>query len=151
MTAEEAPAIEHCAYIAKSPEVVFATLTTAAGWDSWFTNGTTLDARIGGLITLRWNDFGAGHYTTEDGGPIVEIEPNRRFAFQWSPGARPTTVDFTLRPLGEGTFLRLRERGYMSDEDELEVLVGCATGWGEAVTLLKFYLEYGITYGRVPQ
>jgi hypothetical protein len=29
-------------------------------------------------------------------------------------------------------------------------LIGCATGWGEALTLLKFYLEHGLTYGAVP-
>ena len=26
----------------------------------------------------------------------------------------------------------------------------CAAGWGEALTLLKFYLEHGVTYGEVP-
>jgi hypothetical protein len=26
-----------------------------------------------------------------------------------------------------------------------------ATGWGEALTLWKMYLEHGITYGHVPE
>ena len=26
----------------------------------------------------------------------------------------------------------------------------CATGWGEALALLKFYLEHGVVYGEVP-
>ncbi len=32
----------------------------------------------------------------------------------------------------------------------MEALLSYACGWGEALTLLKFYLEYGITYGDVP-
>jgi hypothetical protein len=31
----------------------------------------------------------------------------------------------------------------------MEALVECAAGWGEALALLKMYLEHGVTYGRV--
>jgi uncharacterized protein YndB with AHSA1/START domain len=144
------PDIEHSTYIAAAPERVFEAITTGAGWDSWFTEGTTVDAVPGGEITLRWKDFGAGRWTTEDGGPVVAVEPGTRFVFQWSPGSQPTTVSFDLERYGPGTVVTLRESGYANTEEDAEACVGCAVGWGEALTLLKFFLEYGVTYGAVP-
>jgi hypothetical protein len=44
----------------------------------------------------------------------------------------------------------LVEQGYKQTTSSLQACLGCATGWGEALTLLKFYLEHGITYGTVP-
>ncbi len=51
--------------------------------------------------------------------------------------------------MGEGTLVELVETGYILDD--VNDLVGCAVGWGEAMTLLKFYLEKNITYGIVPE
>ncbi len=50
----ELPPIGHQVYIDVPLELVFTTLTTAAGWDAWFTQGTLLDARKGGIIRFRW-------------------------------------------------------------------------------------------------
>jgi uncharacterized protein YndB with AHSA1/START domain len=144
------PDIEHSTYIAVLPETVFDAITTGAGWDAWFTDGTTVDPVPGGHITLRWRDFGAGRWTTEDGGPVIDVEPSKRFVFQWSPGSKPTTVSFGLEPRGPGTIVRLRETGYSTTDEDVEACIGCAVGWGEALTLLKFFLEHGATYGAVP-
>jgi uncharacterized protein YndB with AHSA1/START domain len=144
------PRIEHTTYIAVPVERVYETLTAASGWDAWFTQGTSLSAEIGGELTLRWVEFGAGQWTTEDGGPVVDIEPNKRFAFQWHPAGHPTTVSFDLEPRGTGTNVTVREDGYLASSSDLETLVGCSVGWGEALTLLKFYLEHGLKYGAVP-
>ena len=85
----------------------------------------------------------------EDSGPVLEAEPDRKFAFQWSPGSHPTTVTFSLDKLGPGTLVNLVESGYNIDQDDLETLVDCAAGWGEVLTLLKYHLEHGVTYGEV--
>lgn len=145
------PAITHSVYIDAPVDRVFETLTTAKGWDAWFTEGTTLDARSGGFIQLRWVNFGSGKWTTEDGGPVVDVLPNERFAFLWSPAGHPTTVSFTLVTRGPGTVVSLREDGYLLTDYDLEALVGCSVGWGEALSLLKFYLEHDVTYGPVPE
>jgi uncharacterized protein YndB with AHSA1/START domain len=145
------PEIEHLVYIGVAPRQVYETLTTGEGWDGWFTDGTEVNAAPEGQIRLRWRDFGAGHWTTEDGGPVLDALPDERFVFQWSPGERPTTVSFTLEPLGPGTLVKLTESGYSASERDARAHVGCAVGWGEALTLLKFYLEHGLTYGRVPR
>ena len=68
------PNVEHVTYIDAPIERVYETLTTADGWDSWFTDGTTLDAVPGGQIHFRWVNFGADRVTVEDGGPVLEVE-----------------------------------------------------------------------------
>src|SRR5262249_31655967 len=149
---------------------VFMTLTTAEGWDAWFTSGTTLDARPGGQLLLRWNDaetmrhrvtlWGPVHTGLKIGGPVVALQPQQRFAFQWTTAGHPTTVDFCLAERGPGTILTVTESGYTGDDLGATGVVGqmdnrspfamCASGWGEALTLLKFYLEHGVTYGAIP-
>ena len=57
---------------------------------------------------------------------------------------------FSLDKLGPGTLVNVVESGYCLDRDDLNSLVGCAAGWGEALTLLEFHLEHGVTYGKVP-
>lgn len=141
------PEIQHSTYIKASPKRVYDAISTGEGWNSWFTQKTTIQD---GQIRLRWENFGSGKWTMEDGGPVVAAEPGKKFAFQWSPGTRPTTVTMTLKKLAQGTVLTLVESGYPSTEKDLEAVVGCATGWGEALTLLKFYLEHGVVYGKVP-
>ena len=149
-TGTSLPDIVHSTYIAVAPDEVYKTLTSGEAWDAWFTEGATVDARKGGSIQFRWKDFGAERWTTEDGGPVLQAIPNSKFSFQWSPGQNPTTVCITLHAQGPGTLVKLVESGYSCEDQDLKVFVGCATGWGEALTLLKFYLEHGVTYGSVP-
>ncbi len=140
------PPIQHAVYIAAEPKRVFKTLTTSNGWDAWFTNGTVIDARVGGWIQFRWVNWGPNHITMEDGGPIIDVVPDKSLVFQWKPGDSVTTIRIDLEPRGDGTVILLTESGYQSPNGYAE----CATGWGEALTLLKFYLEHGITYGEIP-
>jgi uncharacterized protein YndB with AHSA1/START domain len=167
---EVLPPIAWQTYIDVPPQRVFATLTTAVGWDAWFTTATVVDLRLGGTLTLRWVDaaklrhrvtlWGRVHADMEVACRIVAVEPNRRFAFEWSTAGHPTTVDFGLAARGEGTVVTLTEAGYLVADLGATGMTGqvaqrspfamCASGWGEALTLLKFWLEHGITYGQVP-
>lgn len=142
--------IRHRTFVDVPPERVYQTLTTGAGWDAWFTEGTVVDARAGGHIELRWVDWGADHITTRSRGPVLEAMPPARFAFQWTVGDSTTTVAFTLEPLASGTCVTVQEDGYGTSPEDLRAFADCACGWGEALTLLKMFLEHGIVYGRVP-
>jgi uncharacterized protein YndB with AHSA1/START domain len=164
------PTIRWMTYMNVAVDRVFATLTTAEGWDAWFTRGATLEPRVGGHITLRWTDaerihdrvtlWGPVHTGLEIGGPVVAIEPAARFAFEWTTAGHPTTVDFRLEPRADGTIVTITESGYTEADlspsgiagsiDNRSPFAMCASGWGEALTLLKFYLEHGVTYGSVP-
>jgi len=42
--------------------------------------------------------------------------------------------------------VRLREYGYHNTPSGLRAMLDCAAGWGEAMALMKVYVEHGITY-----
>ena len=140
--------IRHLTWIAIPPPRVYETLTTAKGWDAWFTKGTTLNLEEGGWIRLRWDDWGPEKITGEDGGPILGFEKDRMFSFQWSPQGEgyPTTVTFSLEEEENGTLLSVKDEGYLNTVEGIEAFGYSAAGWGEALTLLKFYLERGEKY-----
>lgn len=147
----QTPPIRHSVYIEASPVKVFGTLTTADGWNAWFTQETTIDLKMGGTVMLRWRDWGVDHDTVEDGGEITSLVPNKHFAFRWHRTGKPTTVSFELEELGSGTRLTVMDNGYGSTEQDLRICLGCAAGWGEAMMMLKVYLEHGIVYGDIPK
>jgi uncharacterized protein YndB with AHSA1/START domain len=156
------PPIYWKTYIAAPIERVFETLTTAAGWDGWFTHGSSIDERE---LVMRWHDVTKiGHRVTlwngHDGElrcPIIAHERPTRFAFQWRSGERPTTVELRLSPRGEGTVVEVTETGHTDAElaptggvHEAARYALNAAGWGSALELLKFYVERGVGYGSVP-
>lgn len=149
----QVPAIYHTVLVRAEPRRVYNALTTSKGLDGWFTSGASVDPRPGGEMVWRWRDWGPDKITTETQGPVLEVERPKRFAFQWGtadPRSRTTVeVDFVAVP--EGTVVRLKEYGYQFTEEGLQACLNCAVGWGEALTLLKVYVEHGICYqGDVP-
>lgn len=145
------PPIHYNTYIGVSPQQVYDTLTSAEAWDAWFTQGMEIDPRPGGRIRFRWENFKVDRYTSVADGPVLEADPAHRFVFQWTAGDTPTTIEFELEPLGPGTVLTVTESGHTSSPKDLAALVEWASGWGEAITLLKVFQEHNITYGPVPE
>lgn len=146
MGLEKVPAINHKTKIHAPAERIYEMLTTEKGWDAWFTEGTRIDLENGqGEIRFVWKNWGPDQVSAEDGGPITRAERNRCFEFQWSPAkGLVTTVHFKLEEIEDGkTSVTVTESGY--DSEHLAAYMDCSTGWGEALTLLKFYLEHGIT------
>ncbi|MFC5734282.1 MULTISPECIES: SRPBCC family protein [Bacillaceae] len=142
------PDINHKTYIKVPVEEVYKTVSTSQGWNAWFTDDTSLEINSDGTgeIRLIWTNYGSENVNIEDGGKILEAIPNKKFVFQWSPGEQNSTVNFIFEPHEEGTLVILNETGYTNSEKDLKACIGCAVGWGEALTLLKIYLEYGIVY-----
>jgi uncharacterized protein YndB with AHSA1/START domain len=141
--------IKH-ATLARAPqERVYEALTTGAGLDGWFTTGARVEPRAGGEMIWRWRDWGPDRVTTEDHGRVLEARPPERFVFEWHGAGDdepPTTVEVDFEPNEEGTVVRIRERGYRDTPAGKAGFASCASGWGEALTLLKFYVEHGIRY-----
>ncbi|MFT4413666.1 SRPBCC family protein [Fredinandcohnia humi] len=140
--------IKHKTYIKAKKEDVYIALTTADGWNAWFTDDTILEIHSDGTgeILIKWKNYGSDNATVEDGGKILKSVLNKKFVFQWSPGEGYSTVSFTLEPYKEGTLVVLHETGYSTSNRDMAACIGCAVGWGEALTLLKVYLEHGIVY-----
>lgn len=140
--------IRYVTFVRASPDRVYDAMATAEGLDGWFTDGATVDAREGGEIRFRWKEFGPDKFTGEDGGPILEAGRPERFVFQWRPDnpSYATTVEIDFEPVDGGTNIRLREYGYHNTASGLRAMLNCAAGWGEALTLWKYYVEHGIRY-----
>jgi len=143
-------AIEHVTYVNAPPEKVYDAIATSEGLDAWFTTGAIVDARPNGRILFRWQDWGPDHFTGEDGGPVLEAQRPARFIFQWRPDqpSYATTVEIDFEARAGGTVMRLREHGYEDTPSGRHKMLECACGWGEALTLLKFYIEHGIRYDK---
>ena len=138
-------------FIAAPPEKVYETITSGDGWNSFFTRATEIDPRPGGKMVFRWKDWGPDHYTTDSECRVVEAEKPNLFAFEWNAAGKehPTTVRFHLEAEHGGTVVTLTESGYPDTPKGRGAILECACGWGEAVTLLKFWLEHGVRYGKV--
>ena len=141
--------IRHSVFIRAPREKVWTAFTTPKGLDAWWgTRGSEIDLRPGGKLTLRWRDWGAERDRNTDGNCVVlEVVPPKRFVFQWGdPPDVVTTVEFDLEEREGGTLLRLRESGIALTTKGREYFGSHSIGWGEVSTLLKFYVEHGLSY-----
>jgi uncharacterized protein YndB with AHSA1/START domain len=127
-------------------ECVYDALTRAEELDAWFTMGAAVDARPGGEMVWRWVDWGPDAYTGGDDGPVLEARRPERFVFRWQAALGGTTVEIDFAEHSDGTLVRLREHGYPDTPDGWEQHMSCATGWGEALTLLNVYIEHCVRY-----
>lgn len=135
-------------FVRAKPENVYDAIATTEGVNAWFTTDATVDARPGGQIQLRWKDWGYSRYTGENGGPVLEARRPKRFVFQWKvdTDSYNTTVEIDFEPVEEGTIVRLVEYSYEDTPTGLKDMLARASGWGEALTLMKFYVEHGVKY-----
>ena len=142
--------IKQRTFIAASPEKVYDTITSAKEWDSFFTTGMQIEPRPGGKCFFAWKDWGPDSYTLTVPGKVIEADRPKRFTFQWGADDRATRVSFDLTEKDGGTVVTLTEDGYKDNPEARAMIMECASGWGEALTLLKFYMEHGITYTAPP-
>lgn len=127
-------------------ERAYDALTRADELDSWFTTGAEVDARPGGTMRWRWVDWGPDHVTEEDSGPVLDARRPERYVFLWQAQLGGTTVEVDFEEHPDGTVIRLREYGYPDTPAGWAAFCECSTGWGEALTLLKFHVEHGAHY-----
>lgn len=92
--------------------------------------------------------LGPEKYTGENGGPVLEAVWPSRFVFQWKSdsGLSVTTVEMDFTPVEDGTVVRLQEGGFQDSPEGMQDLLNRSAGWGEALTLMKFFVEHGIRY-----
>ena len=76
---------------------------------------------------------------------MVQVDRPGLFVFRWG-SKRKTTITFKLTDKFGGTVVDLTEDGYFDTPDDRAMILECAAGWGEALTLLKFYIEKQLVY-----
>jgi uncharacterized protein YndB with AHSA1/START domain len=99
-----------------APETIFELLTVPERHVEWQGSEVDFDVRPGGVYRVL---VGGQHPAA---GEFVEIVPNEKvvFTFGWDVPGHPipagsTTVEYTLRPEGEKTRVRLVHRGLPED------------------------------------
>jgi uncharacterized protein YndB with AHSA1/START domain len=127
-------------------ERVYDAFTQAEELDAWFTTGAEVDPRPGGEMRWRWKEWGPNRVTAEDRGPVLEARRPERYVFGWQEALGGTTVELDFEEHPEGTVVRLHEHGYADTPEGWAGFSECSTGWGEALTLLKFWVEHGVRY-----
>ncbi len=138
--------ITHKTLVRAPQKDVFDAMTKPHLLNQWFTEGTTADLINGGELILRWKDWGPDKVTTEATCPIVTYQPSSKFVFKWWED-HYTTVSIHFQKLSDSeTLVLLSEEGYEDNEEGWRRCLECATGWGEAITLLKIFVEHGISY-----
>ena len=68
--------------------------------------------------------------------------------FQWKAdsGTYLTTVEIDIARLEHGSVIHLVEYGYEDNQVGMQDFANRVSGWAQVLTLMKFYLEHGITY-----
>jgi len=138
--------VEQQTLIYAAPEKVYDTITSAAEWDSFFTTGMKLEPKPDGICSFAWKNWGPSKYTHVVPGAVVEAIRPERFVFKWGQPGSESTVSFVLDAVDGGTLVICTEEGYPDTPEGRKAIMECACGWGEAVTLLKFYIEHRLTY-----
>lgn len=140
--------IRQTTLVRADPEKVYDGIASAEGLNAWFTYDSELDARPGGDIVFRWKDWGPDKYTLNSHGKVLEAKKPEKFVFQWYADnpEYATTIEMIFEKVVEGTVIRLREYGYHDTPSGIKAMLECAAGWGEALTLLKYYVEHNLKY-----
>jgi uncharacterized protein YndB with AHSA1/START domain len=142
--------VKHRVYVDAPLSKVFSLLTSGDGWERWFTQRAHVEPEPGGEVRFEWANFGPDQVSVKDHGKVIEVVKDQKFAFTWHPGKHATKVSLTFEPRGDGCVIDLKETGYEFEQDDVNVALDVAAGWGEAMTLFKFYVEDGRIYGLVP-
>lgn len=106
-------AVSFSILVRAKPERVFDAIATAQGLDAWLTKCVSVEARPGGSVRFRWENWGPDSYTGENGGPVLEARRPERFVFRWKvvSGSYKTAVEINLQQREMGTVVRLVEHG----------------------------------------
>jgi uncharacterized protein YndB with AHSA1/START domain len=133
------PALVHVAYIAASPDAVWAALTDPELTAQYWAHRNVSTWNVGD----RWEHqrLGGG---TDVVGTILECDPPRRLVQTWvgagSEGdpAKTSRVTFDLEPLDEAVRLTVTHDQLPNNEVE-----GTNAGWAKVLASLKTLLEVG--------
>jgi uncharacterized protein YndB with AHSA1/START domain len=107
MTTELPYELERTVRISASPEIVFGYFNDSKRWAAWWGTGSTIEARVGGNLFIRYPN------AVEAVGTVEEIDPPRRIVFTmgypsgkpFPPGASRVTI--TLENEAGATLLHL--------------------------------------------
>jgi uncharacterized protein YndB with AHSA1/START domain len=123
-----------------SPEAVYAALTTIDGLAGWWTEDTTGDPEVGGVIRFRF--AGAPEPSGFDM-LVLEAKPDERVLWEVVAGPEEwvgTRVGFELSQEDDYTVVMFRHDGW---QEAVPFMFHCSTKWGAFLMSLKQLVETG--------
>lgn len=128
--------IKHLFHINAPKEKVFEALTTIKGLNGWWTNNTTGDCTVGGIIQFRFGDFGPDM-------KVKEITPNESVTWECvgeNDGWRGHIFSFHLDTNENKTKVRFEQSGWNETED---FYASCNFSWGRYMESLRQLCQTG--------
>ena len=128
--------ILHRVGVTGSPEAVYAALTTVDGLAGWWTEDTTGDSQVGGVLRFRFVPGGFDML-------VRELEPAKLVRWEVADGPEEwigTTVEFELTQEDGFTIVMFRHEGW---EEPVEFMHHCSTKWATFLMSLKQLVETG--------
>ncbi|MBJ8345474.1 SRPBCC domain-containing protein [Antrihabitans sp. YC2-6] len=128
--------ILHRVGIEASVDEVYTALTTIDGLSGWWTDDTSGDTNVGGVLEFR---FELGGFDME----IQTLEPAERVLWQVVDGPEEwigTKVSFDLRQEGDYAMVNFKHEGW---REPVEFMHHCSTKWAVFLLSLKSLVEDG--------
>jgi uncharacterized protein YndB with AHSA1/START domain len=128
--------ILHRIGVTASPDDVFAALTTVDGLAGWWTEDTTGDSQVGGVLRFRFVPGGFDML-------VRDLEPAKLVRWEVVEGPEEwigTTVEFELTQEDGFTIVMFRHEGW---EEPVEFMSHCSTKWATFLMSLKQLVETG--------
>lgn len=141
--------IEHATFVRAPADKVFRAISTAEGLNAWWTQGTVMERRVGGRILFAWREWGPDKLTVEGRARILQLRENEVFAWRWddAEGYPSRTSEIELEERDGGTVVRVTDTPTDPDAPHGDIIpLAVAAGWGEALTLMKMWVEHGVRY-----
>ena len=120
-----------------SPKQVYDALTTLDGLSRWWTEDTSGDPEVGGVIAFRFGP--PGGFDME----VVEVDPGTRLRWDVVDGPQEwvgTSVQWDLRQDGDYTIVLFKHEGW---REPVEFMYHCSTKWATFLMSLKQLVETG--------
>ncbi|WP_348824930.1 SRPBCC family protein [Flavobacterium aestuarii] len=111
----------------------------------WFTKGSD-KLEVGKTVTWEWEMY---NFSTQ----VVakEIVKNQKITVDWFTSEKPTTIDFSFKPLSDDTtYVSIKHYGFDVTGDELLLAIKNSTeGFAFVLSGLKAYLEHNINLNLI--
>ncbi|HEU5250389.1 MAG TPA: SRPBCC domain-containing protein [Thermoanaerobaculia bacterium] len=136
--------IIHRIGIKASPRKVYSALSTVDGVAGWWTQETTGESKVGGVITVRFADrltpsVEKGRMELE----VTKLDPGKEVRWRFKEGPPEwigTEVTFSLSQNGESTVLVFGHRNW---REPIEFMAHCSMKWATFLLSLRELVETG--------
>jgi uncharacterized protein YndB with AHSA1/START domain len=128
--------IKHLFHINASKQTVYEALTTINGLSNWWTNQTTGDSKIDGIIQFRFTGGGCDMR-------VITLEESKTVQWFCVDGWADwigTTISFQLEEANGKTKVLFQHSDW---EDENEFFAGCSFSWGRFMESLRQFCQTG--------